>query len=259
MHKSLWLVVLGVCMLAVPATGAELEILIIYDNTSARAGIEADWGFAALVTFRGQRVLFDTGTKPGLFLENLEKLKIDPGSFSHVVISHPHGDHLNGLYELFPLNRSMEVFFLDSFPDEVFRKAETVGIKPQRVKGPVEIVPGVYTTGIVDGASSEQALVVETSKGLVVVTGCSHPGVVRMVEAAEEQRGKNSVRLVLGGFHLSSQSESDINAQIKRMRELNVASVVPTHCTGELAWKLFREAYGEHCDSGGAGKTFELE
>ena len=254
-----WVVVLLFAGLTFPAAGAELEIQIVYDNTSARAGIEADWGFAAVVTFRGQRVLFDSGANPGLFLENLRKLEIAPNSISHAVFSHEHGDHMNGIYQLFPLNRSMVIHFLDCFEEELFEKAQAIGMRPRRVTGPVEIVPGIYTTGIVDGPVSEQALIIETSKGLVVVTGCSHPGVVKLVEAAERQRGQDSVRLVLGGFHMSSQSEAEIRAQIVRLQELNVASVGPTHCTGELAQKLFQGVYGDRYLSLGAGKLLQLE
>ncbi|UCG86175.1 MAG: MBL fold metallo-hydrolase [Gemmatimonadota bacterium] len=259
MRNLTWVVVLLFAGLTFPATGAELEIQIVYDNTSARSGIAADWGFAAVVTFRGQRILFDSGTKPELFLENLRKLEIAPNSISHAVFSHEHGDHMNGIYQLFPMNSSMAVYFLDSFQEAWFQKAQAVGMRPQRVTGPVEIVPGIYTTGIVEGPVSEQALIIETSKGLVVLTGCSHPGVAKIVEAAEKQRSQDSVRLVLGGFHMTNQREAQIRAQIARLQELNVTSVGPTHCTGELAQKLFREVYGDQYLTLGAGKLLELE
>lgn len=260
MRRLGWLIVLLMLAgLAVSVSAAELEIQVVYDNTSAKAGMEGDWGFAAVVTLRGRRVLFDSGTKPELFLANLRKLRIDPGSITHAIISHQHGDHINGIYRLFPLNPSMEVYFLDNFPDEAFEQAEAVGMKPRRVRGQVEIMPGIYSTGMVDGRVPEQALVVETSKGLVMLVGCSHPGVVKLVETAQRQRGADTVRLVLGGYHMSQQTESAIRAQVARLKELNVVSVVPAHCTGDLAQKLFREAYGEEYDTGGAGKRVVLE
>ncbi|MGH9672428.1 MAG: MBL fold metallo-hydrolase, partial [Bryobacteraceae bacterium] len=77
--------------------GPELEIRVIYDNTSASDGVKEDWGFGALVTFRGRRVLFDTGTKPDLFLENVKKLDIDPRSVEQALISHTHPDHRGGV------------------------------------------------------------------------------------------------------------------------------------------------------------------
>lgn len=246
-------------LLSPAGAAAELEIQIVYDNTSARSGIEADWGFAAVVRFRGQTILFDSGTKPEVFVENLRRLEIEPESISHAVLSHGHGDHLGGIYQLFPQNRSMVVHFLDGFDQEWFQKAEAIGMHPRHVTGPAEIVPGVYTTGVVDGPSPEQALVIETSKGLVILTGCSHPGVVNMVEAAEKQHGRNAARLVLGGFHMGGQPENRIREQTARLKELNVSSVGSTHCTGELAQKLFRDAYGEQYVEGGAGRLIELD
>jgi 7,8-dihydropterin-6-yl-methyl-4-(beta-D-ribofuranosyl)aminobenzene 5'-phosphate synthase len=80
-----------------------------------------------------------------------------------------------------------------------------------------------------------------------------------MVEAAEKQRGKNSVRLLLGGFHMLQQNADQINATISRLKQLNVASAIPTHCSGDLTIKLFREAFGVGPDAAGAGKRIVLD
>lgn len=236
----------------------ELEIRIIYDNTSVRKDLQADWGFAALVKFGGQDILFDSGAKPEIFLANLRKLDIDPRRITHAVFSHEHADHVNGLFQLYPLNPSMEVCFLDAFPASLFRRAKEAGVDPVRVTGPREIVPGVYTTGTVPGPPPEQALVVETSAGLVVVTGCSHPGVEKLVEAAEKQRGKGAVHLVVGGFHLGRHSDAEVARLIERLKELRVARVIPTHCTGERAIGVFARAWGEGFGRGGAGTIITL-
>ncbi len=244
---------------AVLTAAPELSVQIIYDNTSAREGIEADWGFAALVRYQGRTVLFDSGAKPDLFLANLKKLDIDPKSITHAVISHEHGDHRNGIYALYRLNPKIEVSFLDSFAPVAFNQASAAGMTPRRVTGPVEIVPGIYTTGSVDGSPPEQALVIETSKGLVMLTGCSHPGVVRLVEAAEKQRGRKDVRFLLGGFHLLQDSEAQVSEKIASLKRLGVASIAASHCTGDRAIALFREAYGKDFRPAGAGQTFSFE
>jgi 7,8-dihydropterin-6-yl-methyl-4-(beta-D-ribofuranosyl)aminobenzene 5'-phosphate synthase len=247
-------------LLAAAVTAApELSVQIIYDNTSAREGIEADWGFAALVRYQGRTVLFDSGTKPDLFLTNLKKLNIDPSSITHAVISHEHGDHRNGIYALYKLNPKIEVSFLDNFAAPAFDQASAVGMNPRRINGPAEIVPGIYTTGIVDGSPPEQALVIETSKGLVMLTGCSHPGVVRLVEAAEKQRGRKSVRFLLGGFHLLQDTDAQVTEKIASLQRLGVASIAATHCTGDRAIALFREAYGKEFRAAGAGQTFSFD
>jgi len=189
------------CLFAGYARAAkpELEILVIFDNESAREDLRRSWGFSALVDFGGHRVLFDAGSDPILLLEHLEKMQIDPKSIEHAVISHQHGDHLRGVYWVFEKNPKMKVHFLDNFPEEAFRRAAVVGMKPLRVKGPFEVVPGIYSTGIIDGLPPEQSLLVETSQGLVMLVGCSHPGVIKLVESAQLQRKKDSIRLLLGG------------------------------------------------------------
>jgi 7,8-dihydropterin-6-yl-methyl-4-(beta-D-ribofuranosyl)aminobenzene 5'-phosphate synthase len=221
------------------AQSGPLEIQILYDNTAAQAGLAPDWGFAALVTYGGHRILFDTGAKPDVFMGNVKKLGVDPSSLEQVVISHVHADHTGGLAGLTALNARLVVH-------------GPAGSKP------FEVVPGVYSTGLIAGSVFEQALVIETPKGLVILTGCSHPGVVKMVEAAVEQRGNKPVRLLLGGFHMLEQKSDEINAEITSLKGLKVAAAVPTHCSGELAIKLFREAFGPG-PGAGVGRRIVLE
>jgi len=245
---------------AVAAFGQELEIRVIYDNTSAKPGqVQEDWGYSAVVTFRGQRLLFDSGTKPDLFLENLKKLQVAPESIQAAMISHEHGDHRNGVYQLFPLNRKLPIYFLDSFEKPAWEEAGKIGMKPVRVTGAREILPGMFTSGTVEGSPNEQALAVETSKGIVMMVGCSHPGVVKLVEAVERQRGKDSIRLLIGGFHMFRQESPQIKAQIEQLMKLKVRTIRPAHCTGELAHGLFRQAWGADYGEAGAGNIIRLE
>jgi 7,8-dihydropterin-6-yl-methyl-4-(beta-D-ribofuranosyl)aminobenzene 5'-phosphate synthase len=174
---------------AVPQTSA-LEIRVVFDNTSARPDLRRSWGFSAVVDFRGRRILCDAGSDPVLLLEHLDLIQIDPKSIEHAVISHQHGDHLRGVYWVFEKNPNMSVHFLDCFPEEPFRRAAAVNMKPHRVTGPFEVVPGIYSTSIIDGCPPEQSLAIETSQGLVMLVGCSHPGVVKLVETAQMQRTK---------------------------------------------------------------------
>jgi 7,8-dihydropterin-6-yl-methyl-4-(beta-D-ribofuranosyl)aminobenzene 5'-phosphate synthase len=237
----------------------ELEIRVVFDNTSAREDLQRSWGFSAVVDFGGHRVLFDAGSDPILLLEHLEKMQIDPNTIEHAVISHQHGDHLRGVYWVFEKNPKMTVHFLDCFPDEAFRRAAAVKMKPRRVKGPFEVVPGVHSTGIVDGLPPEQSLAIETSQGLVMIVGCSHPGLVKLVETAETQRKKDSVRLLLGGFHMLRKNPEQIKTTITRLQELKVTTVLPAHCSGDLAKDLFQQKYGKQFHTAGAGRRIVLE
>ncbi len=244
-----------------PVAGSqpELEIRVVFDNTSAREDLRRSWGFSAVVDFRGRRVLFDSGSDPILLLEHLEMMQIDPTSIEHAVISHQHDDHLRGVYWVFEKNPQMKVHFLDNFPEEAFKQAAAVKMKPLRVKEPFEVVPGIYSTGIVDGEPPEQALLIETSQGLVMLVGCSHPGVVKLVETAQAQRMKDSIRLLLGGFHMLRKEPDEIKSAIERLQDLKVTTAIPAHCSGDLAKELFQIAYGDQFNTAGAGRRVVLD
>lgn len=231
---------------------------MLFDNSSARADLSRSWGFSALIDFRGHRILFDSGCDPILLLEHLEKLGIDPKSIEQAVISHHHDDHRRGVYWVFEKNPKLKVHFLDSFPDEAFREAETVKMTPNRVKGPFEVSPGIWSTGPIDGLPPEQALAIETSQGMVMLVGCSHPGIVKMVEVVQKQRKKDSIRLLLGGMHLLRKESEEIRKTVTRLVELKVEMVIPAHCTGDKATGMLLATYGKQCTAG-AGRWIVLD
>lgn len=108
-----------------------------------------------------------------------------------------------------------------------------IKMTPNRVRGPFEVVPGVYSTGIVDGLPPEQSLAIETSQGVVMLVGCSHPGGVNLVETVQSQRKKDSIHLLPGGFHMLGKQSEQIKSAINRLQDLNVHSVLPAHCSGD--------------------------
>ncbi|HEY67760.1 MAG TPA: MBL fold metallo-hydrolase, partial [Thermoflexia bacterium] len=126
------------------------------------------------------------------------------------------------------------------------------------VHEPLEIRPGIHTTGEVGRGLAEQALAVETEKGLVVITGCAHPGVVEMVRHAR-QIGEGEVYLVLGGFHLGGVSGRRVERIIADFRRLGVQKVAPCHCTGDRAIEIFAEEYGEDFIRVGVGMVLDVE
>lgn len=236
----------------------ELEIRILFDNTSAHEKLLRSWGFSALIDFRGKRLLFDSGCDPILLLEHMEKLQIDPKSIEQALISHHHDDHRRGIHWVYEKNPAIQVHYLDCFPEEAFREAAAVKMKPNRVKEPFEVAPGIFSTGPIEGLPPEQALLIETSQGLVMLVGCSHPGIVKMVETAQRQRKKESIRLLLGGMHLLRTPPEEIRKTINRLLELKVAVVMPAHCTGDAATDMFLSAYGKQFRAG-AGRWIVLD
>jgi len=103
----------------------------------------------------------------------------------------------------------------------------------------------------------EQALVIRTGQGLVIITGCAHPGIVAIVEQAQEMFAE-PIHLVLGGFHLGSKNIAEIDAIRRDFRRLGVAQVAPCHCTGERAISMFAAEYGDNFIQTGVGKLIVL-
>jgi 7,8-dihydropterin-6-yl-methyl-4-(beta-D-ribofuranosyl)aminobenzene 5'-phosphate synthase len=103
----------------------------------------------------------------------------------------------------------------------------------------------------------EESLIIRTNKGLIVITGCAHPGVANIIKKAKEML-KSEVYLVLGGFHLCWMSSFQIKGIIKGVKKEGVKKVSPCHCSGDLARKLFKEAYGKDFILSGVGKRIKI-
>ena len=220
-----------------------LKITIAYDNNSFDARLKKAWGFSALVEYHGKTLLFDTGGDGRILLENMRLLVIDPACIQSIVLSHAHGDHTGGLSALLAGGNQPSVYLLPSFADTYKHQLGLVTQVIEVTSGQA-IADDIWTTGEISGNIPEQALVIRTGKGLVVITGCSHPGIVRIIERAMELIG-DSVYLVLGGLHLGNESENVLFAILTDFRRLGVKKVAPCHCTGERAIAMFAAEYGQ--------------
>lgn len=231
----------------------QIEMTILYDNYRFGEDLKTDWGFSCLIQGTEKTILFDTGTKSDIFFHNIGELDVNLKEIEIVAISHNHGDHTGGLSSFLSANSRVSVYLPASFPEEFFKRLEQKGAKAIRVDKPVELCKNVFSTGEMGVQIKEQALIFNTKKGLIVVTGCAHPGIVDIVKRAKEVVDKK-VYLVFGGFHLLNKSENEVNEIIKKFRELGVMKVGATHCTGDRAIELFKEAYGENFVQMGVGK-----
>lgn len=198
------------------------------------------WGFSCLVD---DDLLFDTGGDGRTLLSNMAQMGIDPAGIRTVVLSHAHSDHTGGLRALLGTGIRPTVYVPRSFPARFKSDVRSLTTLVE-VREPMKIRPGIHTTGEVGSHLVEQALAVETAQGLVVITGCAHPGVVEMVCRARQICG-GEICLVLGGFHLSGVSRRRVKHIIAKFRDLGVQKVAPCHCTGERAMQVFAEEYGE--------------
>jgi 7,8-dihydropterin-6-yl-methyl-4-(beta-D-ribofuranosyl)aminobenzene 5'-phosphate synthase len=228
-----------------------VKFTVVYDNNKHDRALRTAWGFACWVEVGEATVLFDTGGDPGTLLSNMAKLDLDPQAIDAVVLSHIHGDHTGGLAGLLDTGIRPTVYVPAAFPAS-FKADLRARTELVEVTGSTEILAGVYTSGQVGSGIVEQALVVETGAGLVVVTGCAHPGIVEMVRQAKKAAA-GEVALVMGGFHLGSASQDQIEGIIAALRQLGVQRIAPCHCTGDRARQMFADAYGTDCTLAGVG------
>ena len=234
-----------------------LTITVLYDNNPFDERLNTAWGFAALVEYQDQTLLFDTGGDGPTLLGNMNTLEIDPTRIQIIVLSHAHGDHTGGLGAIIDSSKNPTVYLLPSFSSSFKRKlGETTSI--------VEVTPdqrlaeGIFTTGEMGVDIPEQSLVVQTDRGLVIITGCAHPGIEKIVKQVQENFGE-PVYLVMGGFHLGSKSEKEIEAILTEFRNLGIERVAPSHCTGDLARRMFASEYGQDYIQVGVGKVIEID
>jgi len=240
------------------ANSPELVLTTIYDNRSKNEELRADWGFSCLAEINGQRILFDAGANGKILLSNMKKLGVKPSEIGAVFLSHDHWDHTGGLFEVLEENRNLEVFLLKSFPEEFKQKIESLGVSFSEISTPVHMYAGVMSTGELGESIKEQSLLIDTNRGLVVLTGCSHPGILQIIKTAKSITGKE-ILLVIGGFHLLEKTEPEIKSIIEEFKKLGVKKAAPSHCTGEKAIELFKAEYGKNFVSNSAGEKIVID
>jgi len=238
------------------------QIITIYDNYQVNPELETGWGFSCLVrqsseSEGGFSILFDTGADSPTLLSNMEKLGIKPDEIDIVVLSHIHGDHIGGLTGFLGKNKNVKIYIPASFPDSIREGIESHEAEYQDVKESVQISETVFSTGELGTWVKEQSLIIDTEKGIIVITGCAHPGIVNIVERAKELLQKE-VYLVLGGFHLSGASDPELKSIINNFRKIGVQKVAPCHCSGDRCRQLFGEGYKENFIENGVGKIIEI-
>ncbi|MDD4357125.1 MAG: MBL fold metallo-hydrolase [Smithellaceae bacterium] len=240
-------------------TKAHPFITVICDNYTTREDLEASWGFACLIAHGGKNILFDTGSDGVVLSHNMARLGIEPASIDLLMISHQHWDHVGGIYAILSARRDLRVFVPRSFSVHFQEDMKRYGARIIDVDGADEILPGLFTTGELDGPVKEQAALVQTEAGTVVITGCAHPGIVRIVETAKKILPKDDIALVMGGFHLLHNRDDEILNITERFKTLGVRYAAASHCSGERARKLFSRQYGDHFIALGAGSTIGPE
>ena len=239
------------------AEQGRLRLYVVFNNVPDKASLETGWGFSCLIEGLDKAVLFDTGGNGDILLSNMQQLGLDPEGVDAVVLSHIHSDHTGGLGAFLARNHDVTVYMPESFPASFRQEVIRLGAATETVSGPRSLMDSVYSTGEMGRATKEQALIVDTREGLIVITGCAHPNVAEMAEQAKTYLGKN-IYLLMGGFHLGSKSDPEIRAIIKHLKALGVKKVAPSHCTGDNAIRMFRDEWTDDFIEGGLGAVIEV-
>lgn len=293
MSPTCWisLVLTWLCILGPTASAAQSQITILVDAFGVPSDLRPDWGYSALIEHDGKRILFDAGNDAEIFAHNTDVLGVDLTRLDFVVISHRHGDHTDGLHHLLKLNPNVKIYaandeyFGGPTPAAFFRRPnlslpdhmryfggdvpEVVphgtpwrGANIQRVDGVLEIAPGITLVSNISptGAFSETpelSLAIQTPEGQILLVGCSHPGIEQILSSVAAKQ--IPVRLLVGGLHLVTTPEPEIQRLVTALRdEWRLAGVAPGHCTGELAFAALQRAFGRRYRYAGIGTVIAL-
>ena len=238
---------------------SKIAITVVYDNVTYDPTLTSEWGFGCVIQTEKDTLLFDTGSNGKVLLDNMQKLEIDPRSIHSVVISHNHWDHEGGLKDFLTLNSKVTVFIPNSSPSNLEYEIHSKAAKAVRVDSFKQISHSIYSSGELKEIIPEQSLVIQSPRGLVVITGCAHPGIVQIIEHVKTLFPDESIYLVMGGFHLKSESSQNINKIVNTIQEYGVQRIAPSHCTGEKAIEIFKERFGEDFIESGVGRTIIVE
>ena len=275
------------------AEASRAEITVLYDAFGKDSAMTKDWGFAAFIEYGDKRILFDTGNNAEIFAHNVAAKGIDLTRLDFAIVSHRHGDHTSGLNHLLKVNPAVKIYapqenfgvFGAALPGTFYRRNESLpadmryfdGKPPETLRfgspwpegnftwvaKTTEVAPGFHLillngTWGADLEVKEISLAIDTPDGIVLIVGCSHPTLEKIVEAARSAINK-PIHLVLGGTHLLPANDGQIRTIAASLHDSwNVHFIAPVHCTGEPAFAILQESFGDRYIYAGLGTTVLL-
>jgi len=228
----------------------KLKITVLINNIGKNQVLRNSWGLSFFIQIPGFTVLFDTGDNQRILYGNMKEIGFSPDIIDAIFISHPHWDHTNGL-ELFSKSglKNIPVYVPSSAEKQISNTTNLNNIIP--VSNYREIYKNVYSTGEIIGNYRgshipEQGLIFNTMDGLILLVGCSHPGIDKIVEVTRNVPGNDrNIYLVAGGFHLSAFEFKKIKRIVEKLIDMKVERIAPSHCTGTYAIKVFKKYWSE--------------
>jgi len=272
----------------------DIRITTLVENTASGAELLAEHGLSFWIEYGDKRILFDTG-QSDILIKNAKVLGIDLAGTDAVILSHGHYDHTGGLAAVLDIATKAKIHLHPVAVEPKFSKkasgAKSIGMPDSALKAiknreviwtetPTQIFPGMKVTGQVprrndfedvggaffldenyqkpDELLDDQTLFIETPKGLVVVFGCAHAGVVNILHYIADLTEKKQFYAALGGMHLLRASKERIEQTENVFRDYNLQKIGPAHCTGNKAVEKFKSAFPEQCLACSVGTQIEL-
>lgn len=227
-----------------------VKMVMIFNNIGNHGNFISRWGLSIWIEGKDDAVLFDTGGESSSFWKNINNAGIDLNKLSKIVISHNHWDHYGGLPIVLEKTDYRPEVFVPMSDLEAIRslnpKARLTGIE-----GPTRLTGNSWSTGQLAGRSrygmiDEQSLILLQNGSIFLLTGCSHPGIVAIVEKARKMHPGKKLELIIGGFHLLEHSDEQVKEISAKLKSLRVQKLAPSHCTGEQAINIFKDQWKEN-------------
>jgi 7,8-dihydropterin-6-yl-methyl-4-(beta-D-ribofuranosyl)aminobenzene 5'-phosphate synthase len=239
-----------------------MKITTLVDNDIWMRGLASSWGLSLYVEIDSgeerHRILMDTSGSYDALFSNARKLEVDLSDVEAIFVSHWHLDHCGCLSHVLPLLRQQTPVYVPSRNPSGIKTIREAEGTPIVCSDPVSLIEGVMSTGEMIGGVSEHSLVINLrDKGLVVLSGCAHPGIVNIVKGAQQVSGISTVYAVIGGFHISSKREGAHVAEF--LQKLGVQLVSPCHCTGVNAKNAIADIMKDNFVKNGSGQVWSID
>lgn len=236
-----------------------MYVKVLYDDR-AKKGLVSGRGFSCVID---GKILFDTGEASNSLVENMERMMVSPEDLEAVIISHEHWDHTGGLWEILKRKSGLKVYACPSFSDTFKDCVKELGGELILADGMMDVTGGIMVTGEIYGTNldpyiPEQALIIKGDKGVSVVTGCAHPGLMAILKKIKRDLNVDKFYMVFGGFHLGDLGAEQISDVVTGMKSLGVYKVGPMHCTGDKAIRVFGGQYHGNFIAVKAGHVIHL-
>jgi 7,8-dihydropterin-6-yl-methyl-4-(beta-D-ribofuranosyl)aminobenzene 5'-phosphate synthase len=287
------LAVIVLLLARMSAAEAPNRVTILYDSFGKNPALTMDWGFAALIEYDGKRILFDAGGDSDILARNVTSEHIDLSRVDFVVMSHRHGDHMGGLAYVLKVNPSVKIYapkersgvygddqpsstwyrkdtslpteqryYRGTPPESIHMGAAWPGANFQLIDKNTEIVPGMFLIALVSDSPGtrelrELSLAIKSPQGVILIVGCSHPGVERIIQQAIAIAPH--INILLGGLHEINAPDAEVERiAVVLHDQYKVERVAPGHCTGEPEFAALKRVFGDHYQYAGVGSVVDL-